>query len=159
MGDLVGGLFWSILGIALCAGGVKLNLGTLRIPGSGFFPFLIGIFMALFGIALIFPNLSKWAGKDQEEVTQKTPGVENWRRALCPILTLCILLGYLFFLEHLGFIITTFLFLFSLFKLSTPKKWFMPLVISMGTAVVGYFFFCKWLQCQFPLGILRHFLR
>jgi hypothetical protein len=63
-------------------------------------------------------------------------------------------LGYVLLLEILGFIIVTFLFTFFLFKITAPKKWAMPLILSGCTVLASYFILCVLLKNVFPRGIL-----
>ncbi len=78
----------------------------------------------------------------------------NWRKSLTPLLTLMTLLAYILLLEPLGFVLTTFVCLLLLFKLSEPRKWLMPMVLSGVTAVLSYLIFSVWLQSSFPKGLL-----
>jgi putative tricarboxylic transport membrane protein len=66
-----------------------------------------------------------------------------------------ILFGYIVLLEPLGFLLTTFLCLLPLFKLSEPERWVRPLVLSCSIAILSYLVFSVWLQCQLPKGLLR----
>ena len=148
----MGGLIWLILGIGIVIGSIKLNLGNLHKPGPGFMPFLSGALLVILGlILLIYTIISK--GSWEEEVKVKKIGVKgNWKIFL---LTLIALFAYAILLEPLGFIFSTFLFLFSTFKITEPKKWLAPLVFSVSTIILSYFIFSFWLRCQFPKGIFR----
>lgn len=73
----------------------------------------------------------------------------NWKHLLLPILSLFI---YAFLMERLGFLITTFLFLFFFFKLTAPKRWLSPLFASLLIAVSCYFIFSLWLKVALPNG-------
>jgi putative tricarboxylic transport membrane protein len=150
--DLLGGLIWFMLGISLCIGSIKLKLGDLRMPGPGFMPFISGIFLGVFGLILTLSAIPKKFGEEEE-----LNGKKIWKEVNCGklLLTLIFSFGYGFLLEPLGFLITTFIFLFFLFKLTQPKRWVMPLVLSVGSVVTSYLFFHIWLKCQFPMGILR----
>jgi putative tricarboxylic transport membrane protein len=149
--DLWSGLFWLISGIGLCIGSINANLGNLRTPGTGFFPFIIGILLTLFGSILVISTISKRRGKDENVISEKR--FINWNKLLFPSITLLILLGYVLFLEDLGFLLTTFLCLLALFKLSEPRNWLMPLVFSAGVVILSYLIFVLWLRNPFPRGI------
>ena len=88
--------------------------------------------------------------RDQAGAIQK-----NRKRFLNPLLTVVILFGYILVLEPLGFLVTTFVSLLLLFKLSEPRKWVTPVLLSGVTAVLSYLVFSVWLQCQLPKGVLR----
>lgn len=149
--DLWSGLIWLIAGIVLCIGSINANLGNLRIPGTGFFPFIIGALLALFGSIVVIFAISKRRANDENVKSEKS--IVNWNKFLFPSLTLLILLGYALLLEYLGFLLTTFLCLLALFKLSEPQKWLMPLVISAGVVILSYLVFVVWLRNPFPRGI------
>ena len=150
--DRMGGLIWLILGIGIIIGSIKLNLGNLHKPGPGFMPFLSGSLLGILGlILLIYTTLSK--GLWEEEVKDRKIKVKgNWKIFL---LTLVALFAYVILLEPLGFILATFLFLFSTFKITEQKKWLVPLVFSVSTVILSYILFSVWLKCQFPRGIFR----
>ena len=150
--DRMGGLIWLILGIGIVIGSIKLNLGNLHKPGPGFMPFLSGALLVILGlILLIYTFISKGSWEEKVKL-KKIREKGNWKIFL---LTLVALFAYAILLEPLGFIFSTFLFLFSTFKITEPKKWLAPFVFSVSTIVLSYFIFSVWLKCQFPKGILR----
>lgn len=147
--DLWGGLIWFLLGLGLCAGSSSAGFGSFRAPGTGFLPFLIGMLMALFGAILAGSSLYKRRDHDPQ-------GAQDALRLgslIFPSAALIVLLAFVVLLEPLGFLLTTFLCLLVLFKLTYPKQWLIPLVFS-GTAVgVSYLVFVLWLRNPFPTGI------
>lgn len=149
--DLWSGLLWILLGIFLCVGSIKLRLGNLHKPGAGFLPFLSGTFIGLLGLILILLTFFKKGG--DEEVPSKTSCLkENWGKFF---VTLFVIVGYIVFFKTLGFILTTFLFLLLLFKLTDPRRWGIPLILSGGVVFLSYLLFSVWLKCPFPRGILN----
>lgn len=155
--DVVGGLIWVILGICLCVESIKLKiiLGGFHIPGAGFMPFLAGTLLGILGFILIFCGTFKGLRKDKEVKVEKIFVKNNWKHFLNPLLNLLILIAYVLLLEPLGFLLTTFLFLFLLLKLSMPKQWLVPLVLSISAVIISHLVFSIWLQCHFPRGIFR----
>jgi putative tricarboxylic transport membrane protein len=147
------GLVWLMLGIGLCIGSVKLKLGGFHTPGPGFMPFLSGALLGIFGLILIFPTARSGEGEEAKE--KETSVIWNWKKLISPFLTLLILFLYLLLLEPLGFILTTFICLFFLFKLSEPRKWMRPVILSVCTSITSYLVFSVWLQCQFPRGLIK----
>src|SRR3989339_2173442 len=140
------GLIWVILGIALCIGSIKLHLGSFRAPGPGFLPFLSGASLGIFGLILMGSTF--WGGEKKTERPRndENPMKWTWKKSRTPLLTLMILFAYLLLLEPLGFVFTTFFCLLLLFKLSEPRRWLMPLVLSGATSVLSYLLFSVWLQ-------------
>jgi putative tricarboxylic transport membrane protein len=145
--DLVISLIWIILGINICMGSIKLTLRDFHNPGPGLVPFLTGVFLALFGLILMFSSILEEPEDEEKLVWVK----ETWKRVLLTLLALC---GYGLLLELLGFLITTFLFFFFLVKLAEPKKWMTPIVFSGVTAILCYLVFSVGLKSQLPRGIL-----
>jgi len=148
------GLIWVILGIAMCIGSIKLQLGSFRAPGPGFLPFLSGVSLGFFGFIQMLSPLFAGANERQQQKSYESRTKWNWRRSLTPLLTLTTLFAYILLLEPLGFMLTTFVCLLLLFKLSEPRRWLRPLVLSGVTAVLSYLLFSVWLQAHFPKGLL-----
>ena len=143
------------MGIGICLGSIKLKLGDFHTPGAGFLPFFSGVLLGIFGLILMLSMLLSQEREEKNEVDGKDRTKRHWRSFLNPSLTMVILFGYILMLEPLGFLLTTFVCLLLLFKLSEPKKWVTPLALSGATAVLSYLVFSVWLQCQLPKGLLR----
>ncbi len=150
--DLVGGLIWLLLGISLCIGSIKLGLGELHNPGPGFMPFLSAAILGLWGAVLMFLSILKKLDGGEKSNGRRIWVKENWKSFF---FTLSALFGYGLLLEILGFLITTFAFLFFLFKLTEPKSWKIPLAVSGITTILSYLLFSVWLQGAFPKGVFR----
>ncbi len=144
------GIFWLLLGIAICVQSVYLKIGELRKPGPGFMPFLSGAFLGLFGLILTLTSISRKFREEEEVESLRIWAKGNWGNFFFPLIAL---FGYLLLLKPLGFILTTFIFLFFLFKLKEPKRWGMPFIFSVCTVILSYLIFSVWLKCQFPKGI------
>jgi putative tricarboxylic transport membrane protein len=147
--DRVGGVIWMALGTALGIGSIRLGLGTLHKPGSGFMPFLTGVLLGLMGLLLAFLHTRKPTEKKREEEVSLRP---FWGKGACSLAASFL---YAFVLDPLGFVVATFLLIFSLFKIMGSGKWIVPVLISFLTVVVSYFIFEVWLRINFPKGILR----
>jgi putative tricarboxylic transport membrane protein len=149
------GLIWVILGMGMCIGSIKLKLGNFHTPGPGFMPFLSGVSLGIFGLILTFSTTFVRLANGKEAKNEKSLVNWDWKKFLNPLLTSLILLLYILLLESLGFLLTTFICLLLLFKLSEPKKWLMPLILSVSTSILSYVLFSVWLQCQFPRGLIK----
>jgi putative tricarboxylic transport membrane protein len=149
--DRISGLIWVVLGIGICIGSVKLRLGDFHKPGPGFMPFLSGSFLILFGLILAVSTISKGLEKEKTKGKEAWMNV-NWKSLLFTLLALFV---YALLLEPLGFYITTFMFLFFLFKLTEPKRWLTPIVFAGISVILSYLIFSTWLKVQFPSGIFR----
>ena len=66
--DRVSGLFWLGFGLLCVYGSVLLGLGTLREPGTGFFPFLSGCFFALLAFVVLVRSFDAGTGVSSENL-------------------------------------------------------------------------------------------
>jgi putative tricarboxylic transport membrane protein len=128
---------------------MELNLGSLDKPGPGFIPFISAAILGFFGVQIMLASLFRKSAKG--EVREGKLWEKGQRGTL--FFTLLALFVYASLFEPIGFFITTFLFLFFLFKLSEPQKWLMPLVLSGTSATLSYLVLSVWLKAQFPRGI------
>ncbi len=140
--DLTSGIFWLAIAIFVTIEGfTKLKLGTLHQPGPGFFPFWGGLLLGTFSLMLLARSLK----------------FHDWIAASAiswPALSLVLaaLLGYLLFLETLGFLIVTLLFLLALFCFA-ELGWVKHVALSVIATSVVYALFKFWLKVQLPLGL------
>lgn len=145
----VGSIFWIMVGIFFAIKAYRLGPGSLDSPGPGFIFFLAALLLIIFGaidLAVTFKGRSK-NDKDEESVWL---GV-RWQKVL---LILVVLSAYVFFLNILGFFISTFLLMIFLFKAVEPNKWWIAIVASIITILASYGIFKIWLGVPFPSGFL-----
>jgi hypothetical protein len=83
--DHVGGGLLLVVGIAVVVAGVGYGVGTLRSMGSGFFPVVLGVLLALIGTALLFSagRASGAADEPPAEMAHLAGPVVQWRGWLC----------------------------------------------------------------------------
>lgn len=146
----IGGFFWFFLGIGICIGALKLKVGVFANPGAGFMPFLTGLMIWVLGLILVVLSYSKENKEANYKEIFRKGKLKNF---LFIFLILLILSAYILTMKQLGFLLATFLFFIFLFKLSEPRKWLIPLFLSLSSAILSYLLFCVLLQCQFPKGL------
>ena len=149
--DRASGLIWMVLGVALGIGSLRLGFGTFHKPGPGFMPFLTGCLLALLGLLLAFlstPGFPKHPVETEDRVSLKSFLGKG-------AFSLVVSFVYVLLLDPLGFVLATFLLIFSLLKIMGTRKWAAPLLISILTVVASYLIFEVWLRINFPKGILR----
>ena len=137
-----------LFSIFICFFSYQISIGSLRAPGSGFFPFFLGVILALLSLA----NLAKAIAKSKKgEEKREAPGTEiSWKNI---ILVLIALFSYPMLLDIVGFLPTTFLFTACFLRFIEPQRWTVVLGLGGGIAVVSYLIFQYWLKIQFPSGI------
>ncbi|MBP1697815.1 MAG: Tripartite tricarboxylate transporter TctB family [Deltaproteobacteria bacterium] len=141
-------LFWIGLGIFVMIFSYKLGLGRLNNPDSGLMSFLLGLILVLLSLYSLVLSLLKKAG--EEEPRKEGRSQANYGKIA---LVLVALITYSFVLEKLGFVITTWIFLFLLFR-GMGNKWITTLIASAFTVLATYFVF-TFFGVRFPPGIFR----
>ena len=142
--DTWSALFWLALGLLVCYGAGRLGLGSVTDPGSGFIFFWSGSILGLLSLMLFTGSL-----RDASTEAQQISGT-NWTKLSLVLVSLVL---YGFFLERLGFVLTTFALLSFLLGLSEEKKWPRMLGVASGAALGGFALFELWLKIRLPKGI------
>ena len=84
--DHVGGALLLVVGVAVVVAGAGYGMGTLRQMGSGFFPVVLGVLLALIGAALLLSTRRAPDGAADEppaEMAHLSGPVVQWRGWLC----------------------------------------------------------------------------
>lgn len=143
--DRVTGYVLLVIGVVTLWGAVRLSMGTLKHPGPGFFPFLLGVVLILFSIALV---LEHW---EKDEKPQPFWPARTWLR---PLLGVASLTFYALLADFGGFLITTFLFLVLWMAVIERLRWRTVLSISIATTAALYLIFSFFLEVPLPQGFL-----
>jgi putative tricarboxylic transport membrane protein len=141
-------LFWIGLGVFVMFYSYNLGLGRFNNPDSGLMSFLLGVILVLLSLCSLIISLLK---KARDEGTPKEGQSQTNYRKIG--LVLIALFMYSFILEKLGFVITTWIFLFLLFR-SMGNRWITTFIASTFTVLATYFVF-TFLGVRFPPGIFR----
>jgi putative tricarboxylic transport membrane protein len=147
--DLIPAFIWMGLGIAVAAISYGLQLGTLRNPGAGLMPFLLGILLSLCSVPILIDSLLTIRNKAKQGDESIWSGVEFKRLILVIISLIC----YAMILEKVGFVIATFLLLIILFKVIGSRKWLFTLMASATVVFLSYLLFVTLLKVEMPWGI------
>jgi putative tricarboxylic transport membrane protein len=134
-----------LVGLAGAFEARRLSIGEVARPGPGFFPFYLGLALAVVALALLARSLARRAR------AAPPPGGERLRRGKAAG-TLLAGVAYAFLLEPLGFLATTFLLLLFLFTVIEPKRWTTALALSALPALAMWIVFKLWLGVQLPGG-------
>jgi putative tricarboxylic transport membrane protein len=144
--DLISSVFWMIFGALFAIGGFRQGLIENGIPGPGSFPFIVGLICVCLSL-LVFIEAFRQRPLSFKKIFPHESSLPKL------ILALVTLLGYGFLLKPLGFVLTTFLFLFFSLRFIGREKWLTTLVFSLLVAVLSSILFAS-LQVELPKGIL-----
>ncbi len=151
-----------LTGIISIVLGLVYSITALRLPrmamgdrlGPKIFPYFVGIVTIITGIALILQD------RDPEKRSKKAEfGFKEHKNLWLNIVILTIA-GILFgfFIDELGYMIATALFIFSVSMLINKGKLVQNIVIAVLFSVVTYFVFGVALKLSLPRGIIETML-
>ncbi|MEH7343173.1 tripartite tricarboxylate transporter TctB family protein [Bacillus sp. JJ1532] len=124
---------------------------SLRLPAFPYVPVDSDAVPITLGFILLFLSILLYFNKDEQKGEgRKLPKGEG--KVILTVLSFVLL--YIFFLEILGFIITTALFLFLNSRFLGYKKWLSNVIVSLSIPLFIYLLFNSFLQISLPKGIL-----
>lgn len=138
-------ILFIVLSVLICLGSVKMGIGKLNEPGPGLMPFGAGIILGILSLVNLFSKASDLAG---DGIGYK--GVK-WGRLSLVVLSL---IAFTVLLPILGYLITTFLVMFFLYKSIEPQKWRVAFLGAFLSTILTYLLFAVALKSYFPEGVL-----
>jgi len=139
-----GALFWVAAGLLACYGAIRLGLGSVTEPGAGFIFFLPGLILVFLSVIVFVESVRSPAD------TVREMGGMNWTKIALVLLSLLL---YAFFLERLGFVLTTFILVSFLLGCIEDINWFRSLGVACAAALASYAIFELWLKIRLPKGL------
>jgi hypothetical protein len=115
-------------------------------PGSGFFPFWLGLAMAVLAALLL-----------ARAVREREPGpgwVPRGRGAVRFLGVLGTSVAFVALMPWLGMAVGTVLFIVVVLRLIEHHSWLTAVGVAAGTAAVNWAVFTWWLRVPFPPGVL-----
>jgi len=147
--DILSSLFWIGFGTLFCIGavqnGIMLSPG---VPGPGCLAFIVGSILIGLSLLLLIPALFK-IKEPAEKQEIFFPQVESFKKLLVALLSLS---AYALALEPLGFLATTFLFLFLVLRFIEPQRWATVLSFALVTTGLTYALLAA-LKVELPGGL------
>ncbi len=144
--DQTSSLVWMFTGIPVCLISYGLNLGDWQKPGPGFLPFLAALVLTILS-AIVFLQATL---KGSKETARGFVLFRNWKIPA----TMGVLFAYAYFIDLIGFLVSTYLlFIFLLWGVERLKGW-KAFGLSLLFTVVGYLLFQVWLKVPMPIGFL-----
>lgn len=134
-----------LFGVATAALSLQIRVGTLRAPGSGFFPFHLGLLLVL--LAVIHLAQLRRRGGDLAGDKVGAPPQGSWRRVLLFLGATALSTGLL---TVLGYPLAAFVLMALLLYILGVRRWVHVAVIALCAAGVSYALFVLWLQIPLP---------
>lgn len=149
--NLITSLAWMAVGSLFLKGAISMGLGSLDEPGSGFFPFLMSVLLISFSSILFISSLKKGEGFKFALSERFWPG--SYGRGKIVLIVISLVL-YVVAFNYLGFVLTTFLFVFFILRFVETLKW-VTVVFAAGLTTAGFYaIFEIWLLVNLPAGPL-----
>jgi putative tricarboxylic transport membrane protein len=145
--ELWGGLIGLGLGGFVVWSGLKLKLGTINDPGSGYVLFYTGILMCLFAASIIVAAITEGGpsfGSRWENV--------SWTK---PLLVIVCLTAFSFALDPLGFLLSSIPLMVLLLRLIDPVRWSLTIPIAFLVPLGMWWVLKRVLLIQLPSGIFE----
>ena len=139
-----GALFWIAAALLACYGATRLGLGSVTEPGAGFIFFWSGVVLVILSLVVLIDSIRS------SEAAAHDIGEMNWIKI---ILVLVSLVLYAFFLEKLGFILTTFFLLSFLLSCIEDTNWIRSVGVAGAAALTCFALFELWLKIRLPKGL------
>jgi hypothetical protein len=141
-------LFWIVVAGVICIESIRLGLGSFSNPGPGLVPFGSGFILGTLGLIVLgftFKN------DQQEKVVLWDPDTQ-WGKMISVLLSL---IAYGVLIEHIGFLLITFLWMGFMCRGIGNIGWKTTVLISVITTTLCYFLFEYYLGIRFPRGFWR----
>jgi putative tricarboxylic transport membrane protein len=147
--DIPSSLFWALVGVLFCIGGLHYGIRRSGIPGPGFLPFVTGLILVALSLILLISSLLRRSDRANPAESLWSDG-QALKRALQAIAALCF---YVLAIERLGFVPTTFLFMVLILRIE-PRRWTFVVLAAIGTTFFFFVLFKVLLRVPLPPGIL-----
>jgi hypothetical protein len=113
---------------------------------------------------LAFMIRSIWRIRQHQETFQIQGafyGLVGGRLIMLKRLALLLLaIAFIWFIDSLGFTLSTFIFVFTgIILLSSLDNWKNALIVSLSCSVIGYTVFIYFFKTRFPVGPIEHWLK
>jgi putative tricarboxylic transport membrane protein len=141
--ERIGHLVIGLVSIAIMILSATYGLGTLAQPGTGLYPFAVGLFIFPFSLVLFIASLKS---------ATKGP-IMNGREAGIFLAFIGTCLLWILAMPWLGYVAVTLIATFALSKIMKLEGWIKPLILSAATALFVYLLFDVWLYIDLPRGM------
>jgi putative tricarboxylic transport membrane protein len=145
--ELWGGLIGLALGVFVIWSGLKLKLGSIHDPGSGYVLFYTGLLICVFAVTIIVAAITEGGptfGSRWEDT--------RWTK---PLLVIACLTAFAFALEPLGFLLSAIPLMLLLLRVIDPVRWSLAIPIAVLAPLGVWWVLKRLLLIQLPSGIFE----
>lgn len=145
--DRIGAAILLVVAVAYTATAAgRYTYWTATGPGSGFFPFWLGLVLAALSALLLVS-----AARRPEPGPAWLP---TGRGAVRLVVVVAVTAAFIALLPVLGMVLGTALFLGVLLRMLEGHSWRATLGVAVGAAAANWALFVLWLKVPFPVGVL-----
>jgi putative tricarboxylic transport membrane protein len=137
-------LVFLLLSVLICVEALQVPFGSLRMPGAGFFPLLLGATLGVLSLLLLGTSLLNASGESVD--------VRPERREVFHLAASIFVAVFLF--ERAGFVLTMALFAAVVMKMLGTMGWATAVVLALLGSVAAYVVFGRVLLIALPSGLL-----
>jgi small-conductance mechanosensitive channel len=145
--EAIGGMVLLLFGLVTVILSLRMPLGTFRIAGSGLFPLCLGILLLMLSALYLLSIYFK-----EKKPSRKKPASELSEPNKQTIFFLGTMVLTTLLLNKLGYPLSSFLLLLSLFRILGLKRWGHNALLSFIVVVASYLLFVEWLKIPLPKG-------
>jgi putative tricarboxylic transport membrane protein len=145
--DRIGAVILLALAVAYTATAAgRYTYWTANGPGSGFFPFWLGLVLAALSTLLLVSAVRR-----PDRGRAWLPTGHGAARLVVVVLVTAVFIALL---PLLGMVLGTAIFLAVLLRMLEGHSWRATLALAVGAAVANWAIFVLWLNVPFPVGVL-----
>ena len=154
--DVLGGLFWLVVAVGMYYASFSIRVltiggGSTSFVGSGFMPRLVAIGMMVLSLTIMWQSWQKLKFAQTDASSKDSCSFQE--KYLPVVVSIGLLVAYIAFMEILGFVIMTAVYLCGqMFILATPehRRPVLFVVISVVSALAIYYTFVEVFQLMLP---------
>jgi hypothetical protein len=147
---MIGAIALFLFGSLTALLSLDLPLGTLRAPGSGLFPLVLGL--ALMGLALTQAVLLRHSAPPTSVGPASSASTDGAKRRVVLFMGAVALATAL--LAPLGYVAVAFLLMLALLRVLGFRSWYGAALIGLVSAAACEVIFVYWLKIPLPSGLL-----
>ena len=129
------------IGLYFAFGAYQLDIGTMRQPDAGLWPFIVAVLLVLFSVIGMF-------SADRADIEPMG------RTSLRPLLGLIALGLFVVLFDEVGLLLTASLVLMFWFRVLAEEGWRMSAALAVGASVAAYLLFVRLLGARLPADVI-----